>query len=265
MGSSSACPRRRSCSRSSGARSCPARSSPPSSPPRWIDGAATGEHDRRSASSRATPVSVLEHPADLDALLVLDRRRRPPRRSRRASRRRRRAPARRAHAARDRRPATCPTGELIADVAAAERRPPRRHRAHQRACSSGIALARDRARDRVREGARAVRPGDRLVPGGQAPLRRHARAGRGRARGGVRSRGARSTAAATTIRCAPRRRRRSWPATPPSPTARRASRCTAGSGSRGRSTRSASGSAPCVLDTHFGNSDEHAEAVAAML
>ena len=52
VGSSSACRRPRSCSRSSGARSCPARSSPPSSPPRWIDGAADRRDDRRSASSR---------------------------------------------------------------------------------------------------------------------------------------------------------------------------------------------------------------------
>ena len=54
-------------------------------------------------SSRATPVSVVEHPDDLDALFMLARRRRAPARPRRDRDHRGRAPARRAHAARDRR------------------------------------------------------------------------------------------------------------------------------------------------------------------
>ena len=43
-----------------------------------------------------------------------------------------------------------------------------------------------RALGRVRQGAPAVRPAHRLVPGGQAPARRHARARRGGARVGAR-------------------------------------------------------------------------------
>ena len=42
-----------------------------------------------------------------------------------------------------------------------------------------------RAGRRVRQGARAVRPADRHVPGGQAPLRQHARGHRAGHRGGV--------------------------------------------------------------------------------
>ena len=220
--------------------------------------------DRRPLRARRRRSSVVEHLADLDALLVLDAdgvRRLDPAADRHDAGR---APARRAHAARRSSTATCPRASSIADAAAAERAAPRRHGAHRRAAARPRA-ARHRARHRVRQGARAVRP------------RRSARSRRSSTSAPTCSCAprwraprctpprSRSTAAATTTRRGPRRRPRSWPATPPSPTARPASRCTAGSGSRGRSTRSASGSAPCVLDTHFGNSDEHAEAVAAML
>ena len=68
----------------------------------WIDGAATGE-TIVGRFEPGTPVSVLEHPDDLDALFTLAadgvRRHRP----RRAHDPRGRASGRRAHAARDRR------------------------------------------------------------------------------------------------------------------------------------------------------------------
>ncbi len=54
-----------------------------------------------------------------------------------------------------------------------------------------------RHRGRVREGARAVRPADRPVPGREAPLRRHAGAHRARARRGV-GRGPRRATTPTT-------------------------------------------------------------------
>ena len=69
-----------------------------------------------------------------------------------------------------------------------EWRSPYRRRRRRRAAARGRAThrgaagrprrAHDRARGRLRQDARAVRPADRFVPGGQAPLRRHARAHR---------------------------------------------------------------------------------------
>ena len=52
---------------------------------------------------------------------------------------------------------------------------------HASADMLGGAAARARHGGRVREGPRAVRPPDRVVPGGEAPLRRHARRRRGHA------------------------------------------------------------------------------------
>ena len=68
----------------------------------WIDGAATGE-TIVGRFEPGTPVSVLEHPADVDALFTLTRRRRAPSRPRRVHDPRGGASGRRAHAARDRR------------------------------------------------------------------------------------------------------------------------------------------------------------------
>ena len=68
-----------------------------------------------------------------------------------------------------------------------------------------------RDRGGVREGARAVRPADRAVPGREAPLRRHARAHRARARGDVGRGPCREPTPATvaTSRSRPRLRSRS--------------------------------------------------------
>ena len=112
----------------------------------------------------------------------------------------------------------------------------RGHRAHRRAPTRARRPA-HRARGRVREGARAVRPADRLVPGDQAHARRHAHAHRGRARRGLQRgrgprRGRRSRHCGAGSSTAPR----SSPATPRSPTARPRRRCSAAWASRGRST-----------------------------
>ncbi len=88
---------------------------------------------------------------------------------------------------------------------------------------------------RLRQGARAVRPADRHVPGGQAPLRQHARGLRARHRPGVgrrpRRRGGRRPAGL--------RRRHGGLARacrPPTSTRSSTSRCTAASGSPGSTT-----------------------------
>ena len=83
--------------------------------------------------------------------------------------------------------------------------------------------------------APAVRPPDRDLPGGQAPLREHA--GRGRA-GDRRRPGTRAGpgSAAVTSSATPRPSRRPWPCPPRSATPASTSRCTAGSGSPGSTT-----------------------------
>ena len=102
---------------------------------------------------------------------------------------------------------------------------------------------RARARGRVREGAGAVRQADRLVPGGPAPLRRHAARGRARARRGL-------------LRVLGRRRRRPGRGAPrrddgqgvrerrvPAARRRARSRCSAASASRGSTTSTCTTSA----------------------
>ena len=96
-----------------------------------------------------------------------------------------------------------------------------------------------RHRDRLRRRPRAVRPPHRRVPGGQAPLRRHAlprRAG-GRRRLGRRPRATARTTGRTTAsrRSRPRSPPRSR-STPRSTTPRTASRCSAASASPGSTT-----------------------------
>ena len=230
----------------------------------WIDGAATGEtivgrfepgdagvgarasRPTSTRCSRSTPTACAA--VDPDAIATDAGR----------------APARPAHAARDRR-RCLPAGELIADAATRPRDAGSSARAHRARCSSGSRCARPSSRRRTPRSASSS-TADRLVPGGEAPVRRHARARRGaraprctRPRCALDGRSDDDPGRAAAAAQGPRRRRRA------SPTARRASRCTAASGSRGRSTCTSTGSAPWVLDTHFGNSDEHAEAVAAML
>ena len=91
-----------------------------------------------------------------------------------------------------------------------------------------------RARDRVREGAPAVRASDRDVPGGEAPLRQHARGIGARDGRGV-GRRARRTVAVTSSRSRPRSPRCSrFPRS--SATRSSTSRCTAASASRGSTT-----------------------------
>ena len=126
-----------------------------------------------AATSSTAPV-VVEHAAELDVLLVVARRRR----------------GRASH-----RPALPAPEPLDAARPAHARRPvrrPRRRRAWSAAptrprgcgcsapCSArrmlvGVGVAGARGRPRLRPRARAVRRADRLVPGGQAPARRHVR------------------------------------------------------------------------------------------
>ena len=91
-------------------------------------------------------------------------------------------------------------------------------------------------RRRVRPGARAVRPAHRAVPGGEAPLRQHARRPRGGPGRGVgrgpRVRRSRRAAAWRSRRARPRR----WPPRPGSGAPRTASRCSAASATRGSTT-----------------------------
>ena len=63
--------------------------------------------------------------------------------------------------------------------------PPRTRSAWPTACTRPVG--------RLRQGARAVRPADRFVPGREAPLRRHGGAGRGRPRRDARGRRCTST------------------------------------------------------------------------
>ena len=70
MDSSSACRRPRWCSRSSGAALVPGPLVATFLAAPWIDGAATGE-TIVGRFEPGTPVSVVEHPADLDALFTL--------------------------------------------------------------------------------------------------------------------------------------------------------------------------------------------------
>ena len=88
---------------------------------------------------------------------------------------------------------------------------------------------------RVRARAQAVRPPDRLLPGGVAPLRADAPRGRGLALGRLlRRRGARTR---SRSRCRPPRRgRRRTPRTRAGACAARRSRCTAASASPGSTT-----------------------------
>ena len=127
----------------------------------------------------------------------------------------------------------------------------------------GLCEATGRTGQRVRQGARAVRPADRPVPGGQAPARRHARRAPRCARAAVYAAGVdpRRPATATPVRAAATRPRSS-----------------AGDGALfcGKTCIQVHGGMgftwevdaqrywkrACVLDTHFGNSDAHAEAYA---
>ena len=121
-----------------------------------------------------------------------------------------------------------------AGVAAAVRGPGR-HGAGGRGRRPGPLDAADR--DRVREGARAVRQADRQLPGHQAHVRRDAAA----LRAGLGGRGRRAAARwpNPTMRSCPSPRR--WPrppaSRPPRPTPRTASRCSAVSASPGSTTR----------------------------
>ena len=176
--SASAWPKRRSSSRSWAGPRCPARWSPPSLAAAvgglGIDGAATAR--RSSAWSRPGTRSLVEH---LDGLDVAGgaRRRRCGRGRATVGRRPRRRPARPAH-----------PGDAGARCARRGGRstPRLRSRAQGRLGAAGAALqvglgtAALELGHRVRQGARAVRPADRLVPGGEAPARRR----RGRRRGG---------------------------------------------------------------------------------
>ena len=151
---------------------------------------------------------------------------------RRSTRRAVAVAARSAHAGRARRRAARRASTVDADVGAARRAGAVLTAAFQ----LGLADRLHRARGRVRQGARAVRPADRLVPGDQAHARRHARAHRGRARRGVRGgrapRRPRASPTSTARSPAPSCSR----ARPRSRTARPRRRCTAAWASRGRST-----------------------------
>ena len=168
----------RSCSRSSDARSCPARSSATELAARI---SRRGGRRRTSWSGWSNVdderSSCVEHPDDLDALLVLDadgvHASSTPAAIEGVDAD---APARRAHAGPGASPARCPDGELLGDADARRRVAPRRHGADGRAASSAsrartVELATEYAKEREQFGR-----ADRLVPGDQAPDRRHARA-----------------------------------------------------------------------------------------
>ncbi len=122
-----------------------------------------------------------------------------------------------------------PAAELFERIACRrrDRRRVRRDRSH----GAGA-----RTRRRLREGARPVREADRVLPGGQAPLRQHRDRGRGQSGRRPRRRGSARRRSQPLVHDRPRSPRRTW--------ARRArrrarSRCgsTAGSGSRGSTSR----------------------------
>ena len=148
-------------------------------------------------------LALLEHPDDLDALLVLD-----------SDGARIVAPSLITSEAVSRpldalTPVSLVTGSLPAgeslggpEVSRAPRS--RRPCAHVRVAARHRG-AHGRARHGVREGTRAVQPSDRFVPDDQAHDRRHARAGRGGARRGTTRRRVPSTGRATRIRIEPSR------------------------------------------------------------
>ena len=76
------------------------------------------------------------------------------------------------------------TARRLGDADARDAAARSRRDVHERR-SARQRVARARPGGRVREGPRAVRPADRLVPGGEAPLRRHARRRRGHALDGL--------------------------------------------------------------------------------
>ena len=238
-----------------------ARSSPLTSRAGSIAEAATGEQIVGLVEPDE-PVIMIEHLDDLDVLLVLADRRHPPRRPGRrrtapvdrpldpltpVSRRDRRAARRRADRRRGRRGTLALVGAVLtAGLQLGIAGAPSSSRPSTRRSASSSAARSARSRR-----SSTSSPTCSCAPRWRAPRCTPPRA--------------RSTAAATTTPCGRRQRQDRWPATPRIANGKRASRCTAASGSRGRSTCSASGSAPCVLDTHFGTSDEHAEIVAATL
>ena len=205
---------------------------------------------------------VMEHPADLDALLVLDGdgvhlvdpdvidgvdAERPLDAL---------TPIRLVTSA-------VPDGELVGDPeAAASLR--REGLVLTSGLQLGIAAAHHGAGDRVRQGARAVRPADRFVPGGEAPRRRHARALRSRARCGVRGR----VHARRPEQRRPRRAAAAAKVVAGDAALANAKACIQVHGGIGytweldvqRYWKRAT-----VLDTHFGNSERWAEAVAATI
>ena len=139
-----------------------------------------------------------------------------------------------------------------------------RHRRRGRGRRRGRRAARARARGRVREGTRAVRQADRRVPGGAAPLRRHAAHGRARpGRGLLRVLGARRR---VTRGGAPRRHvgaARSPPTRSRSSAAPR-SRCSAASASRGSTTSTCTTSACSRVGDALGTASDHLEELATL-
>ena len=140
--------------------------------------------------------------------------------------------ARSAHADRARRAA--PAGD--ADRRRRRELAPRRRRAHRRVRSSVSPIAAPRWPSSTRRNAMQFDRPIGVVPGDQAPLRRHARAHRSRARGGLRGRARTSTTGASRDRSRDLRRQGCSRARPRSRTGRPRRRCTAAWASPGRST-----------------------------
>ena len=196
-----------SSSRSSAGRSRPARSCRRSSPaPCWsaaatddVAAAAAARSRRRVDAAARSPSAATSSCATARCTARRRRgaRRRPRRRAARRRRRRRRGRRRRRPAACTvdvppnldptpaRRPGRASTAPPPTSLPGA-RPDARRHGPHDLLGRGRRRRPRvHRAGRRVRQGARAVRPADRHVPGGQAPLRQHARRHRAGDRGGV--------------------------------------------------------------------------------
>ena len=222
--------------------------------------------DRRARRAAATPV---------------DRDRAPGRSSTRCScstptacavvdpdvdrRRRRRAAARPAHAGPPRRPVRCPTASWSAVPT------PPSSCASRASCSPAALPARHRRRvpsssrpSTRRSASSSARPIGSFQAVKHLVADMLVRAEVARARG-VRGRVHARRPRATTIRRAPRPWRRSSPATPRSPTRKTCIQVHGGMGFTWEVDVHLYRKRAWVLDTHFGNSDEHAEAVAAML
>ena len=122
----------------------------PDGPLAW---AGTAQRRSPSATPSSSSASLGAEVVAFDAGELRSRRRPRPR------------PAHRRLARRPRRAAAAGTRRRRADRGRGRRARRRRGRRRRR--------PRRRAHRRLRQGARAVRPGDRLVPGGQAPARRH--------------------------------------------------------------------------------------------